>query len=125
MPTPRTPLAKAIASGQTRKNPKRFATRSEPPTSPLAPPPPWMDAQQRAAWSLFASELPWLCASDRALLEIACTIRARLAAGDEVGLNALSLLRQCLGAMGATPADRSKVSMPAEPGDDPAAEYFQ
>jgi hypothetical protein len=44
-------------------------------------------------------------------VEIATIIRARLTAGEEVGIQALNLLRQCLGSMGATPSDASKVSL--------------
>jgi hypothetical protein len=125
MPRPRTPLALAITSGQARKNPQRFRTRREPPTTELGQPPAWMDAPRRAAWATFARELPWLRESDRALLEIACTLRARMTAGEVLSVNALALLRQCLGQMGATPADRTKVVIPAEPEADPADEYFQ
>jgi hypothetical protein len=32
--------------------------------------------------------------------------------GQEVGVQALNLLRQCLGQMGATPADATKVTLP-------------
>jgi hypothetical protein len=40
-------------------------------------------------------------------------------------LKAMSLLRQCLGQLGATPADASKVTMPAEKAEaDPADKYF-
>jgi hypothetical protein len=37
----------------------------------------------------------------------------------------LTLLRQCLGQMGATPADASKIQIPEdETRDDPSAKYF-
>ena len=67
---------------------------------------------------------PWLNKSHRALTEIASTIRARVMTGDDIGVKALSLLRQCLGQMGATPSDASKVIMPDEKVDDPADKYF-
>jgi len=47
-------------------------------------------------------------------MEIACVVRARLQSREEVGTKALSLLRLCLGSMGATPADASKVSWAPE-----------
>jgi hypothetical protein len=63
--------------------------------------------------------------SHRSLVEIASTIRARVMSGADIGVKALSLLRQCLGQMGATPTDSSKVTMPddSKPGD-PADKYF-
>jgi len=62
--------------------------------------------------------------SIRALVGIASEIRRRLNAGEDVGVKALNLLRQCLASMGATPSDASKVKMPAEKVDDPADKYF-
>lgn len=106
------------------KNPQRFSTRNEPQPPPIGGPPNWLTEEQAAAWAAFVRELPWLTQADRALLEIASTIRGRLMAGEEVGLNALNLLRQCLGAMGATPASRSTVSMPDKAENDPAEAYF-
>jgi hypothetical protein len=69
-----------------------------------------MTAEQGRAWAMFAREIPWLRESDRGLVEIAAAIRARLIAGEDVGLSALNLLRLCYGQMGGSPADRSKVS---------------
>jgi hypothetical protein len=61
----------------------------------------------------------------RALVGIASEMRVSQIAGEEVGVKAFSLLRQCLGQLGATPADASKVTMPAEKAkDDPADKYF-
>jgi hypothetical protein len=56
--------------------------------------------------------------SHRALVEIASVMRARLASGHEVGVQALGLLRLCLGQMGATPADASKIAWSPEEGPD-------
>jgi hypothetical protein len=81
-------------------------------------------ATQLEAWNTFTEELPWLNRSHRALVSIACDIRGRLIAGEDVGVKAQNLLRQCLGSMGATPADSSKVKMPEEKIDDPADKYF-
>ena len=109
MARPRIPIEKARLTGADRRNSSRFAGRSESKAEPIGDPPSWMTEPQRAAWNLFCGELPWLAESDRSLVEIAATVRARLLAGEDVGLGALTLLRQCLGAMGATPADRTKV----------------
>jgi hypothetical protein len=83
-----------------------------------------MNDGQRAAWNQFRREVPWLMESDRALVEIASYLRARLMAGEDVGAGAMNQLRMCAAQMGATPADRSKVAVPAEPDDDPADRFF-
>jgi len=124
MAMPRTPKAKAAVSGQAAKNPQRFAKRQEPKAPPLGTPPVWLSKEQKAVWAQFARELPWLNGSHRALLEIAVTIRARLIAGQDVGVQALNLLRQCLGSMGATPADATKVAMPDDGEEDPDEAFF-
>lgn len=55
-------------------------------------------------------ELPWLNQSHRTLVGMAANIQGRIMAGQEVGVQAMNLLRQMLGQMGATPADASKVA---------------
>jgi hypothetical protein len=83
-----------------------------------------MKEGQIAAWEAFQREIPWLAESDRTLLEIAVTIRARLMAGEEVGVQALNLLRQALGQMGGTPADRTRIETSEEISDDPTDRFF-
>ncbi|WP_374829669.1 hypothetical protein [Paenochrobactrum pullorum] len=113
MAAPRNPLGKAKLEGRDTKDPQRFKSRKEPKISAdIGMPPKWMNADQAKVWRLFWKELPWLNGSHRALLEIATTIRTRIIANEEVGVQALNLLRQCLGQMGATPADATKVSFP-------------
>jgi hypothetical protein len=128
MPRPRTPLAKAKATGRTLHDPKRYKSRKEPTSQgPLGKPPKWMkNESQREAWETFADELPWLNHSHRALVGIAFEIRGKLIAGEEVSVNGLNLLRLCLGQMGANPVDSSKVTLPEDDEDeeDPAAKYF-
>ena len=122
MARPRIPRAKAAVEARDKKNPQRFSNRKEPKSiGDLGDPPEWMGGEQRAAWKVFQREIPWLTESHRGLVEIAAIIRARLAAGEEVGVQALNLLRQCLGQMGATPADASKVSV----GDDDEEQEHQ
>ena len=113
MARPRIPRAKAAVEARDKKNPQRFKNRKEP-SSPgfLGDPPDWMGGEQRLAWRTFQTEIPWLNASHRGVVEIAVIIRARLMAGEECGVQALNLLRQCLGQMGATPSDASKVTLP-------------
>jgi hypothetical protein len=126
MARPRVPLIKAQITGRTKHDPQRFKDRTEPVVnSPLGAPPQWMTIDQKEAWNTFRTELSWLNKSHRSLVEIASTIRARVMSGADIGVKALSLLRQCLGQMGATPTDSSKVTMPDDnkPGD-PADKYF-
>jgi hypothetical protein len=119
MARPRTPRLKAKLEARDKKDPQRFKNRKEP-TSPdeLGDPPDWMGGEQRLVWKVFQKEIPWLNGSHRGLVEIATIIRARLMAGEEVGIQALNLLRQCLGSMGATPSDASKVSVPEDDDED-------
>lgn len=121
MARPRIPKAKAKLEARDSKNPQRFKNRKEPNVADeLGDPPEWMGGEQRLAWRTFQREIPWLNASHRGVVEIATIIRARLMAGEECGVQALNLLRQCLGSMGATPSDASKVTLPEddEDGDD-------
>lgn len=126
MARPRTPKAKAAVTGADKKNKGRFDERIEPKVSDdLGEPPAWMPEGQQAAWRVIATEIPWLNSSHRALVEIASYVRGRLMAGDDVGVQALNLLRQCLGQMGATPADASKAGgKPDGETADPADAYF-
>jgi hypothetical protein len=114
MPNHRTPAAKALVEGRHLQHPGRHKGRAAPRLEPLGSPPNWVRTEVAAAWDSLAADLPWLNRSHRALVEIAATVLARLRSGDEVGINALNLLRLCLGQMGATPVDAGKVPMPEE-----------
>ena len=122
---PRIPQERARITGADIKDPARFAARSDPKTTPLGDPSDWMGGEQRTAWNQFRREIPWLMESDRVLVEIAACIRARLMAGEDVGVGALNQLRMCVAQRGATPADRSKLAMPDASDGDPANAYFQ
>jgi hypothetical protein len=119
LPRPRIPKLRALVEGKDLIHPERHRRRNEPTSAPLGKPPKWMDETQANAWRTFEAEAPWLNYSHRGVVEIASVVRARLASGEDVGVQALSLLRLCLGSMGATPADASKVSWaPEEDPDD-------
>lgn len=126
MARPRTPKAKAAVTGQATVRRKKFEERTEPAIADdLGNPPAWMPEGQQAAWRVIDAEIPWLNSSHRALVEIASYVRGRLMAGEDVGVQALNLLRQCLGQMGATPADASKAGgRPDGETADPADAYF-
>ncbi|MGF1628299.1 MAG: hypothetical protein ACFCUT_02410 [Kiloniellaceae bacterium] len=119
------PKKVADVTGQTWKNPARHRRRTGPASAPLGEASSWMTEPHREAWEGFKSELPWLEEADRTLVEIASVLRARLQTGEQVGVQALTALRQCLSALGATPADRAKIAAGDDDGDDPAAEYLQ
>jgi hypothetical protein len=119
LPRNRIPRAKALVEGRDLMHPERHRNRNEPTAAPLGKPPAWMTKAQAAAWRTFEGEAPWLNYSHRGLVEIASVVRARLSSGEEVGVQAMSLLRLCLSSMGATPADASKINWaPAEEPDD-------
>lgn len=124
MARPRSPREKARVTGQDVVNPGRYEGRSEPESPSLGEPSVWMSEHQCMAWEAFRKELPWLCESDRALLEVASTIRGNLIADGSIGVNQMTTLRQCLSQMGATPADRSKVTLPDAKEDNPNDKYF-
>jgi len=118
-------MAKAIATGRVLHDPKRFLGRNEPAsTGPLGPPPAWLKKAAADAWEAFDDELPWLNRSHRCIVGIASIARAELASGC-ADTKMLNLLRQCLGQMGATPSDASKVKVPEEDDPDPSDKYFQ
>lgn len=117
MAKPRIPRAKAAVTGRDVHDPGRFEDRNEPQSNgPLGDPPAWIQDtdtnKSRAAWELFRREIPWLNESHRMLVGMASKIQGRLMAGEDVGVQAINLLRQMLGQMGATPADSSKVAIP-------------
>lgn len=131
MARPRTPKAKAIITGQAAVRRKKFEARNEPVVSDgLGEPPEWLvdtdKSKPRLAWSILKAEIPWLNNSHRMLVATVCTQLGRLVAGQEVGVQASVFIKQCLSAMGATPADASKAgAKPDGQGDeDPAAKYF-
>lgn len=119
MARPRNPLLKAKAEGRDLTHPSRFADRKEAKANgPLGTAPVWLkdtpENKAKSAWKLFSKELPWLNESHRTLVGMASTIQGRIMAGQEVGVQAMNLLRQMLGQMGATPSDSSKIVLPDE-----------
>ncbi|CAI2935034.1 hypothetical protein [Aminobacter niigataensis] len=116
MARPRTPRAKAAVEASDKKNPQRFKSRKEPKgNGPLGAPPKWLTdteaSKAKSAWLLFQKEIPWLTESHRMLVGMAASIQGRIMANQDVGVQAMNLLRQCLGQMGATPSDASKITV--------------
>lgn len=116
------PTGLARITGADTKNPARYRGNA-PKVGPLGDPPGHLTEAERGHWLALAGELPWLGSSDRMLLELAAKISARIAGGGfTVGL--MTELRLCLGAMGATPTTRGKMTATTDDADDPAAAYF-
>lgn len=119
MPRPRLSLAAARISGAAAKNPQRYRRRTGLSTGePIGDPPPWMNKSQRAAWRDLAARLPWLERTHRAHLAVTCSIYGRVMAGQDVGVQALNLLRLCLGQLCATPTSAGNVPAPEVDDDD-------
>ncbi|MCV9965731.1 hypothetical protein OIU34_28065 [Pararhizobium sp. BT-229] len=126
MARPRTPKAKAEITGHAYKDKTKFEARNEPTViETVGEPFEWLNEHARRAWEEIASEVPWLNWSHRGHLAIAANIRGRMMKDDDVGVQAMNLLRQCYGQMGATPADASKAgAKPDGESKDPADEFF-
>jgi len=112
MPRPRTPEAKARATGAALIHAGRYKDRKAPKAYPLGKAPDFLTGNALVAWEGFKRELPWLTEGHRALVEVASNLRGRLIDGGEVGISALNLLQVCLSKLGATPTDETKLSLP-------------
>ena len=119
----RLPTQLAKITGADKQHPARHAGRSNPTTQVLGAAPAHLSAAQRKAWATFADEMPWLGASDRALVEVASRLRVLITEPD-APMAGFAQLRMCLSSMGGTPADRSRVPPGDEPEDD-ADRFFQ
>lgn len=112
MPAHRLPAGKAKVTGASQKNPGRHKGRADPKVAPIGAPPAHLTLHGKRAWERFRKELPWLVASDAALLEVASIVRGEMLAGDIPGVTKLSMYQSVLGKLGASPTDRTKVTMP-------------
>ncbi len=124
MARPRKPKTIALVEGRDQINPSRYRSRNDPSASPLGEPPEWLTEAQCDAWQEFNCEMPWLRESHRAFIGIAAILRARLAGAGDMGVQAMNLLRLCLGQMGATPTDFGKIGWSPET-DDPDDHIFE
>ncbi|MDX1742181.1 MAG: hypothetical protein R3186_01100 [Ruegeria sp.] len=111
MPRRRTPLTKAHLTGAAAKHPERYNSRSEPASAgPVGDPPEWLTEEEVSAWHAFCAELPWLSASDRAALGVACVLRARMERREASTAAEFREFRMALTALGGTPTSRSNVA---------------
>ncbi|MCK0151087.1 hypothetical protein MWU54_13685 [Marivita sp. S6314] len=124
MPTPKNAIAKARLTGADKKDPQRYRDRKEPRTSgqPVGNPPDYLQANARAVWCELTGALGWLIREDRAAVELASValgqVREFVKAGEPVPASLMAASNTALGKLGATPADRAKVEMPADENDD-------
>lgn len=114
----RTPKAKATVTGQAIKQKAKFDSRREPKVDEgVGEPFEWLSDNAKKSWCEISAEIPWLNRSHRGLLSIAAKLRGRMM-GDssngeaDLGIQGMNLYQVCLGKMGATPADSSKVTVP-------------
>lgn len=106
------------------KNPQRMRGRAAPRAAALGGASQHLDLYAKRAFERFRKELPWLKESHRVLVELASGLRGRMLDPNVVqDLKELQELRRCLGQLGATPADESKV-VHAEPDEDPDEAFF-
>ncbi|ORE92689.1 phage related protein [Stappia sp. 22II-S9-Z10] len=93
-------------------------------TTSIGPPPSRFSPSERAAWAEIVDEIPWLTRTDRKVVEVTARLSARMIDDPDVSIAALAQLRMCLGALGATPADRSRIHHSDDQPSDPADQYF-
>ncbi|HYI43674.1 MAG TPA: hypothetical protein VD768_08650 [Sphingomicrobium sp.] len=111
MARPRLPAAKAEVSGAAIINAGRFADRKAPKgLRPLGEPYARMTDAQKVAWEEYRAELPWLNASHRVLLRLACVWTAKMDEDGEINTSASQVLSAILSKLGATPVDETKVN---------------
>ena len=115
MPRPRKSTAILEASGAFTHDPQRRRSVDTEPTGngDIGEPPARLDEQQKAAWGEIVSMLDAgvLKRSDRVALEHAARLFARMWDGSLTASEGNTLL-SIISRLGATPADRSRVSVP-------------
>jgi phage terminase small subunit len=117
MARPRKPTAVLELSGAFKKNPQRKRAGEPKESRPLGDPPDRLPKRAIPFWHEIVgmTAIGVLKVSDRWCVELAACLMAKAIKTHE-GLSAAELhtLRSLLSAMGMTPADRSKMSIPAE-----------
>ena len=126
MSRPRLPALRVVVDGADIKNPKRFKRRRAPKAQrPLGKPSRHLDLFAYRAFERFRRELPWLKESHRALVDLAATLRGRLLDPTvPIDLKVMQELRRCLGQLGATPADETRLNLTPEDEPDPEEALF-
>ena len=126
MPAHRLPAAKAEVSGAAVKNAGRFKDRKAPKViRPIGEPYARMTPEQKAVWHEMTADMPWLNASHRVLLRLACFHAARLDTDEDFGVSATQALSSILSKLGATPVDETKVNHGSDGDEDPDDAFFR
>lgn len=124
MPRPRTPLAKAEATGRTIHDPQRYRDRKEPTNAPLGEPPRMVKTTlEREAWEALKRQGYWLTESHQGVAAVWCMLHARLVAGS-TDLKVMAQFLTYSRELGLTPASASKVHVPEDAQTDPADEFL-
>jgi hypothetical protein len=123
MARPRTPLAKAEATGRTIHDPQRYRDRKEQASEPLGEPSRHLKMLELEAWEQLKREASWLMESHRGVVEATAKLRVRVWLGGDLKVMALHLAH-CR-ELGLTPTSASKVHVPQGEEADPAAEFLQ
>lgn len=118
MPAHRLPALKAKVTGAEGKNPGRFKGRADPKVAAVGKPPAHLSASAKREWMKFVRRMPWLVASDEAMLGIAAMIQGQLVDREDVGVAKLNLFQSVLSKLGASPTDRTKVTLPDDEEDE-------
>ncbi|WP_172373801.1 hypothetical protein [Mesorhizobium sp. NZP2234] len=126
MPRPRKSLEQLRLSGALKKNPGRYAQRTElADDRPIGEPYEWLPSSAQDAWGEMVPTLPWLRFCHRSIVGITALLLGKMRNGD-LGVAGMTLLNQCLGKLGATPASFPKVGWsPQSSAEDLADEYFR
>jgi hypothetical protein len=131
MPRPRTPLSQAEATGAVDKNPQRYRDRKAAPKygGELGPAPMHFTPEQVELWQAIVDRIPAgvLVAADCYIVELTVVLLGRFRDPQYHMRSAeVAELRRCLGSMGLTPADRTRVtgSDADDESDDPIGLLF-
>jgi hypothetical protein len=126
MSRPRTPTAKLELRGAFKKHPERRRPQEPKDARPLGDPPERLPAKVRPFWDEIVEMVTGgiLTYRDRWAVELAARLMAKAVSGS-VSSSELSTLRSLLAAIGMTPADRSKLSVPVEKPKNPFTELAQ
>lgn len=125
MAKPRLPQKVAEITGAAARSPGRFKGRCSPAVKSLGPAPKRFTKAQAAIWNEFNADLPWLGRSDRRTVGLAVLLQDLIDTDPACPIGVFAQMRMLLGAMGATPVDRSKIAAPEDDEPDPADEFLQ
>ena len=124
MPRPKKPSALLEASGAYRKDPQRRPKNEPVVKSPVGNCPDEFNEDQRKRWNQIVREAPpgVLTGADRmAVVQLSILTSEMFEKGlrGTMAVPRMQLMNKLLGQFGMTPADRSKISLPDKPADNP------